>query len=97
MAEKKQPSTKPYDFWFHAFFVGFVACYFSGILYWFGALFLTGGTPEHAVMSIVIPVTVLIGAVAMVTLGGIALEGRRVAKATPKVEATPKSEPAKDS
>ena len=65
-------------FGFHLGLVTFVTCYFGGLLFWFGRLFVTGGAEEHVVMSLIIPVVSVLGLVAVLGLLLIALEGRRV-------------------
>ncbi len=51
--------------------------YFCGVLVWFSALFATGGTEEHGVMSVVIPVFGAVGVVAAITMTSILSEGFR--------------------
>ncbi len=70
-------SRKRGDFVFHMGIVVGLAVYFAGLLVWFGSMFAGGGTEEHAVMSVVIPVVFGLGAMTVVGLGLIVLEGRR--------------------
>lgn len=75
----KAPAANPNApfFKFHVALLCFIALYFSSLAFWFGRLFLNGGPEEHAVMSIVFPVVLVIGSVALITLSTIVFEGRR--------------------
>jgi apolipoprotein N-acyltransferase len=62
-------------------FIAFVALYFGALLWWFGSLFAGGGSFEHAVMAVIVPLVLVLG---ILSVGGftlIALEGRRAARA----------------
>ena len=79
---KKHNESPRDDFKLHVGLIGFVALYFGGLLYWFGSLLLRGGTAERAIMSVVVPVVLLLGLVAVMGLSIIAVEGRRSARVT---------------
>lgn len=80
MSELQQKKTPPLDFWLHMGLVLFVAAYFGAVFFWFARLFVTGGTEEHVVMSLVIPVLMVLGLVSVIGLLLIVLEGRRASK-----------------
>ena len=76
------PNPTKRDFIFHVALLLFVAGYFASLLWWFGGIFATGAGAAHATMTIVLPIVIVIGVVALLTLSSIAWEGRRQQLAT---------------
>jgi hypothetical protein len=80
MSERQEKAAPAADFWLHMGLVLFIAAYFGAVFFWFARLFVTGGTEEHVVMSLVIPVLLVLGVVSVVGLLLIVLEGRRASR-----------------
>jgi hypothetical protein len=76
-ARRQWPRIRPRASWFHFGLLATLGLYFAALVYWFARLFLTGGTEEHVVMAIVLPVVVLVGSVSLLTFVTIALDGRK--------------------
>ncbi len=70
----KRPSM---DILWHFALIVFVGGYFGVLLLWFGSMFARGGSEEHAVLGVVLPIVLLLGTMAVVGFTIIALEGRR--------------------